>query len=83
MVPNVFIIYIKKKTHTVLAIKGEKKDETREEEGRRRGRGEKVTREERKKQKTKGEGNVRKRKQREEKLKKLKRRTRGGRKRTG
>jgi len=52
-------------------------------EGRRRGRGEKVTREERKKQKTKGEGNVRKRKQREEKLKKLKRRTRGGRKRTG
>jgi hypothetical protein len=78
MVLNVFIIY--KKTHVVLAIKGEKKDETKVEEGRRRGRGEKVTREERKK--TKGEGKVRKRKQREEKLKKLKRRTRGGRKRT-
>jgi hypothetical protein len=38
-----------------LAIKREKKDETREEEGRRRGKGEKVTREERKKNKGRGE----------------------------
>jgi hypothetical protein len=35
MVPNVFIII--KKTHAVLAIKGEKKDETRGEEVRGRG----------------------------------------------